>query len=150
MVPDPGAFSQRTTSNLKAQAPIPPLGSLSLQPARKLRPSWDGQRKILDELLQSRSTGAALGTEAIRAVRRRSDQFYSNSLLWHQILSKKLLQMLLLLITVMPFLTILRSPRRIAPEQNRRGRNGNEQPEHYQDWSAGTDCSPFSLSQAGP
>jgi hypothetical protein len=38
--------------NLKAQAPAPAFGSLPLQPARELLPSWDGQRRAIDELLQ--------------------------------------------------------------------------------------------------
>jgi predicted acyl esterase len=38
--------------NLKAQAPAPAFGSLPMQPALELLPSWDGQRKTIDELLQ--------------------------------------------------------------------------------------------------
>jgi uncharacterized protein len=47
--------------NLKAQAPAPAFGSLPLQPARELLPSWDGQRKTLDELLQFHNPASGPG-----------------------------------------------------------------------------------------
>jgi uncharacterized protein len=56
----PSSLELPLVPKLKAQAPVPALGSLPLQPARELLPSWDGQRKIVDELLQSRTTARGL------------------------------------------------------------------------------------------
>jgi predicted acyl esterase len=51
----PSRLELPVVPNLKAQAPTPPPGSLPLQPARELLPSWDSQRRVLDEFFQLQS-----------------------------------------------------------------------------------------------
>jgi predicted acyl esterase len=53
---NPSTLELPVVSMVTAQGPAPPFGSLPLQPARGRLPTWDAQRKALDEILLYRNT----------------------------------------------------------------------------------------------